>query len=137
MVDRPYWKIGLHWLALLAWSSLIWFLTSRPSVPSAGSDTRDFVIRQGGHVLLHAVLALLAWRAAVLPWGNRIGLAFGWCLAIPHAILDELYQERLPGRDANLEDVLYNLVGVFAALLLVRLLQRAGRVQSAGRYRAQ
>ena len=137
MVDRLYWKIGLYWFALLAWSSLIWFLTSRPSVPSAGSDTRDFVIRQGGHLLLHAVLALLAWRAAVLSWGNRIGFAFGWCLAVPHAILDELYQRQLPGRDANLEDVLYNLVGVFAALLLVRLLQRAGKVQPAGRWRAQ
>ena len=139
MVDRPYWKIGLHWLALLAWSGLIWFLTSRPSVPmpSAGSDARDFVLRQGGHVLLHAVLAWLAWRAAVLSWGNRIGFAFGWYLAVPHAILDELYQGQLPGRDANLEDVLYNLIGVFAALLMIRLRQRAGKVQPTGRWRAQ
>ena len=133
MVDRPCWRIGLHWFALLAWSGLIWFLTSRPSVPSAGSDTRDFVVRQGGHLLLHAVLALLAWRAAALSWGNRIGFAFGACLAVPHAILDELYQGLVPGRDANLEDVLYNLVGVCAALLLVRSLQQLGRVQSVGR----
>ena len=138
MDDRRHWKIGLHWFALLAWSGLIWFLTSRPWVPSAGSETGDFVIRQGGgHLLFHAVLALLAWRAAALSWGNRIGLAFSGCLAVPHAILDEAYQGLVPGRDANLVDVLYNLVGVFGALLLVRLLERLGKVQPAGRRRAR
>ena len=136
--DRRHWKIGLHWLALLAWSGLIWFLTSRPSVPSAGSETGDFVIRQGGgHLLLHSVLALLAWRAAALSWGNGIGFAFAAFLAVPHAILDEVYQGLVPGRDANLEDVLYNLVGVAAALLLVRVLQLSGKLQSAGRRRAR
>lgn len=119
----------LRWLTLLAWSGLIWYLSSRPSVPapSAGSDAGDFVIRQGGHFVLHAVLALLAWRAVILSWSNRIGLAFAWFLSIPHAILDELYQNRLPGRDANLEDVAYNLVGVVAALFVVWLWQRRGK----------
>ena len=124
MIDRSYWNIALCWSALLAWIGLIWYLSSRPSVSSVGSDTWDFVLRQGGHLVLHALLALLAWRAAVLAWGNRIGLLVAWSLSIPHAILDELYQNRLPGWDANLEDVAYDLVGVVAALLVVWLWQR-------------
>ena len=126
MSKKSHWKIALYWFALFAWSGLIWYVSSRPTVPgpSTGTDVGNFLIRQGGHLVLHAVLALLAWRAAMLSWSNRIGLVVAWSLSIPHAILDELYQNRLPGRDANLEDVAYNLVGVVAALFMVWLWQR-------------
>jgi len=117
---RTHFELSATWIALVTWMGLIWTLSSLPVVPSAGSDTRDFLVRQGGHLGLHAVLALLAWRAATLSWGNPTGFVFALCLAIPHAVLDELYQILVPGRDANLEDVVYNLVGVLIALVLIR-----------------
>ena len=123
---RSLLELRVTWIALLIWVGLIWTLSSLPVVPSAGSDSRDFLMRQGAHLGLHAVLAVLAWRAASLSWGTPTGFAFAICLAIPHAVLDELYQALLPGRDANLEDVVYNLVGVLIALVLIRYRRPAG-----------
>lgn len=111
---------SVTWIALLVWIGLIWTLSSLPSVPSAGSDTRDFLVRQGAHLGLHAVLAVLAWRAGSLSWNNSTGFIFASFLAIPHAVLNELYQALIPGRDANLEDVVYNLVGVLLVLVFIR-----------------
>jgi len=90
-------------------------------VPSAGNDVWDFIIRQGGHLALHAILAFLAWWAAILTWRNRAGLAFALAFSIPQAVLDELYQNYLPGRNANLEDVVYNLAGVVGMLFVIWL----------------
>ena len=113
-------ELAATWIALLTWMGLIWTLSSLPVVPSAGSDSRDFVVRQGAHLGLHAVLTVLAWRAASLSWGTSTGFLFALGLAIPHAVLDELYQALVPGRDANLEDMAYNVLGVLFALVLIR-----------------
>ena len=123
---RTHFELSATWIALLTWMGLIGTLSSLPVVPSAGSDTRDYLVRQGAHLGLHAVLTVLAWRAASLSWGNPTGFVFALCLAIPHAVLDELYQVLVPGRDANLEDVVYNLVGVLLALALIRYRRQVG-----------
>ena len=117
---RYLFELSVTWIALLMWIGLIWTLSSLPVVPSAGSDFWDYLVRQGAHLGLHAVLAVLAWRAASLSWGASTGFVFAIGLAIPHAVLDELYQALVPGRDANLEDVIYNLLGVLLALVLIR-----------------
>ena len=116
--------VGLAWVLLVAWSGLIWGLASLPSVPSAGSRGWDFAIRQGGHLGMHMVLAWLAWRVGTITWSRRAGWMFAACLALPHAVLDELYQGMVPGRDANLEDVLYNCAGVVVGLVAIWVLGR-------------
>jgi len=124
-LPRPSRSLNIipSWIALVAWSGLIWALSSIHQVPSAGgSGGRDYVIRQVGHLALHAVLALLAWRATTMTWGRSVGLALPLGLAALHSVLDEVYQYLIPGRDANFEDVLYNLGGVLVALLIVRWL---------------
>ena len=93
---------------------LIFLLNSIPGsrLPSAGQEGLDFMVRQAGHVVLHAVLGFLVLRAAIRNW-NRLKT---WILALMIAgvfsILVELYQYVIPGRNPNGEDILYNLVGV-------------------------
>lgn len=108
---------AVDWLLLSAWTVLIWFLAARPSVPSAGSDLMDTILRQGGHLGLHFVLFLLAWRAGVASFGRRRGAAFALIFALANACLDELFQTTVPGRNANLEDVLTNSAGVLLGLV--------------------
>lgn len=109
----------INWLFLLAWTGLIWFLSSRPSVPSAGNDGMDTFLRQGGHLALHFVLFLLAWRAGIGSFGRTKGVIFALFYALINAVLDELYQTTVPGRNANLEDVLTNGAGVLLGFVVV------------------
>lgn len=118
----------IYWLLLLAWTGLIWHLSSRPLVPSAGNAVIDIAWRQGGHLVLHLVLFLLAWLAGVNSWGRRWGTLFALVYALANALLDELYQTAVPGRNANFEDVLTNGAGVVLGLLAVWRFPRAASV---------
>jgi|GEM_PF-1290045 len=113
------------WVFLAVWMSLIMSLSSVPgsSIPSAGESpigkVIDYVLRQGGHLLLHVVLGLLAWRATRRTWGQRTALVVALLLVLPFAVLDELYQAFTPGRDVNAEDLAYNTVGVLIPFALM------------------
>ena len=125
LADRPW----VNWLMLAAWTGFIWFLSSRPSVPSAASDIADYVVRQGGHLALHFILFLLAWRAGVARWGRRWGSMFALVFALANGVMDELYQLTVPGRSANLEDVLTNTAGVLLAYGVVHFGKVGNRTQ--------
>lgn len=113
-------RAWLDWLILVVWTALIWFLSLRPSVPSAGSNLADTILRQGGHLALHFVLLLLAWRAGVASFGRRRGALFALVFALANGLFDEFYQLTVPGRNANLEDVLTNWAGVLLGFVMVQ-----------------
>jgi VanZ family protein len=112
-------NLARYWLLLVAWTGVIWFLSSRPVVPTVGSDAVDLSWKQGGHLLLHFVLFLLAWLAGVGAWGSARGTLFALVYALANALLDELYQTALPQRNANLEDALTNCAGVLLGIIVV------------------
>ncbi len=95
------------------------------AVPSAGSDLADTILRQGGHLALHFVLFLAAWRAGAASFGRTRGCIFALVYALANALLDEVYQMTVPGRNANLEDVLTNITGVLLGFVVVRCWKRA------------
>lgn len=98
---------------------MIWLLFSYPTVPSSGSSSADTVVLQGGHLVLHFGLFLLAWRAGVGSFGRTRATLFALVYALANALLDEAYQMTVPGRNANLEDVLTNSAGVMLGLVVV------------------
>lgn len=114
---KPRWV--LQWLLLFAWTGLIWRLSSQPVVPSVGNAGIDIAWRQGGHLMLHFGLFLLAWLAGVSTLGRTRGTLFALVFALANALLDEIYQVTMPGRNANLEDVLTNGAGVLLGLAVV------------------
>jgi VanZ family protein len=119
MTIRGKSTLAIYWLALLAWTGVVWFLSSRPSVPTIGSGAVDLSWKQGGHLLLHFVLFLLAWLAGASTWGRTRGMIFALVYAFANALLDEVYQTILPQRNANLEDALTNSAGVLLGLIVV------------------
>jgi VanZ family protein len=104
-----------RWLPVLAWASLIFALSSFPSL-STGLGLWDLVLRKLAHATEYAVLGLLLARAvAELPalWA---GMAY--------AVSDEVHQRFVPGRQGALLDVAIDSVGVLAGILLLCRLRR-------------
>jgi len=119
-------RAGRAWLLTIAWSILIWVANTRPSTISTQSGLLNYIIWQGGHLSAHLILGLIGWHAAMLTWDHAAAFAvtlLGGCL---HAGLDEWVQVLVPSRNANLEDVLYNIAGVALGVAIAE----AGRLRS-------
>lgn len=108
---------AIAWCLLALWMVFLLFLSSEPgsSIPSAGKtpvgNVIDYILRQGGHLLLHVVLGILAWRAAGRTWTHKTALLVALGLTLSYAVFDELCQTFIPGRSVNVEDLAYNLTG--------------------------
>ncbi|MGE5589403.1 MAG: VanZ family protein [Bacillota bacterium] len=130
----PRWT---RWLAVLVWGALIFYATSSPAytgehtgqvlaqtLPAAAPfavRVLNMVLRKSTHVLVFAALALLVWWA--LPPGPR-RLAAAWGLTALYAATDELHQAFVPGRSAEVTDVLLDAAAALVALVLFRAARR-------------
>lgn len=114
-------------IPLLCCMALIVFLSSRPALPGPGergSLIRD-IFNYGGHVVMYALLAFLAWRVVVVRAGElpfyliaRPRLtAVLFCLV--YGILDEFHQSFVPGRTASAYDVLADVIGAILAMTAI------------------
>ena len=122
-------RLLTHWLPLLLWVGLIFFLSSRSSFPEPSLPTAvGFWIVHHKSTLAHlgeyAVLALLAYRATRTLHTRRQAqvIVLVFCLAV--AGLDEAFQSTVPGRDGDLVDVAIDGAGAAVALLIAILWQR-------------
>ena len=147
---RPSWRrISLAWLLVLAWAGVIWQFgsdtysldrTSRLLQPLidwilAGVDlaTRLRIhawIRKSAHFIEYAILALLAFRAALLSAErHRIGTAFWVALffVATLAAADEFRQSLSTARTGSPYDVLIDVAGGLIGLLGVLVITRRMR----------
>jgi len=95
---------------------LIFFLSSQPRLPRYPSPFIDLFLKKVAHLLEYAVLAILLHRGV----GNEGG---GWALLIGglYAVSDEFHQSFVPGRDAALLDVAFDILGVLLGLYIARM----------------
>lgn len=87
------------------------------------------------HVPLFGALALL-WGWSLSAWNAcaRVETALVIAIAGSYAVLDELHQATVPGRQGTLQDVLLDLVGVITgAWIWRRLLSRRGLARAASK----
>ena len=106
--------IALGWLPAVLWCTLIFVLSSQPSLPSP-----DQVTDKQAHAFTYGVLALFClmgltgwrWRQVA---GASLVAAFG--IAVLYGISDEFHQSLVPGRTPDVADVAADAVGAFAAL---------------------
>ena len=106
---------------LLFWLALIFVLSDQPVLIVIKDEVQEKFFYKVAHVIAYAVLAWLWWRA-LAPQRQ-----FGWpilsaalTLTILYGISDEIHQLFVPGRHAQLSDVLFDTSGALAMILFVR-----------------
>ena len=118
----------LSWIALLLWMAFIFYLSSQPAVQSdhlskgitekivevQGRETQNInilnvSIRNNAHFFLYLVLGVLVLNAFRRVRYKGIVLAFLACVL--YAVSDELHQIFVPGRGAEIRDVLTDSAG--------------------------
>ncbi|BCS34148.1 hypothetical protein TBR22_A33770 [Luteitalea sp. TBR-22] len=110
--DRRRRLIG--WVPAIAWLSMIFVLSSQPSLPSPPS-----VSDKEAHAFTFGVLAVLllmgltAWRWRTV---TRSALLAAFLLAVAYGVSDEVHQRFVPGRTPDVADVVADAVGAALAM---------------------
>ena len=140
-MEKPLSKTitALSWIALLLWMALIFSLSSQPAVQSdhmskgitekiveaQGKDTQNTKekisilnesVRNNAHFFLYLVLGVLVLNAFRRVGYKGFVLAFLACIL--YAVSDELHQIFVPGRGAELRDVLRDSAGAAIGVFL-------------------
>ena len=86
---------------------LIFFLSAQPHLPRHSYHLIDLLLKKAAHLFEYAVLAILLQRGM----GNGHGW---WALLIGglYAISDEFHQSFVPGRNRELLDLAFDILGV-------------------------
>lgn len=117
-------KVGrslVRWLPALLWMGLIFYLSAQPDLPHHPEDIVDLVIKKAGHMAEYGILAGLVWWA----WprsderGRQRVFSSTFILSGLYAISDEVHQFFVPGRNGQLLDVGFDLLGAVLALLFI------------------
>jgi VanZ family protein len=115
-------KTLLRWLPALAWAALIFFLSSRRTLPEPPGPLAWDKLQ---HALGYAAGGFLLARAAGV---RGRGLAVAIALGLLYGASDEVHQAFVPGRNSDVHDWLADAVGVVAGAFIYRFLAlRRGR----------
>ncbi len=120
IVSRIGKKLG-HWLLVLLWMMLIFYLSGRPDLPHHPEHFVDLIAKKVGHVAEYGILAGLVWWACPRS-GERESrriILYAFVFSALYAISDEVHQFFVPGRNAQVFDVGFDLLGAVMALLLI------------------
>lgn len=140
--------VVLTWGPLLAVSAVIFGLSSQPGfgrpdqirtlLLAVFGDGNWLAEYQGAiaaldamsswlaHLVEYAILALAAWRAVRRQWpAYSHAYLFAFVYAAVFAVSDEVHQHFVPGRHADVRDVLVDLAGAALALTAAKAYQMA------------
>ena len=118
----------IYWLPALAWSVLIFSLSSVPSLQVTSNQLLQEIVNDGGHFSFYGLLAIFTYYGA-----RKTGLAHSQQIAVIYSFvygcLDELHQYFVPGRTTDIRDLILDLLGaIFALAIITRLKgQRGGK----------
>jgi VanZ family protein len=109
------------WAPGIVWMTLIFYLSSRSSLPLLLPAVPTWILRKLGHVVEYAILAALMWRA-LHPTDRPRQLAISaFMITVLYAVSDELHQMFVPGRHGTPLDVMIDAGGAIIGLAAVRL----------------
>lgn len=111
----------LRWLPLVLWVLVLFGVSSIPDlrVPKHDTPGLDKLFHFGEYLVLGVLFA----RAVGAPAARR-ALWSGALLGLCVAMLDELYQSTVPGREADVVDAIADVMGAAAGALVWSLWTR-------------
>lgn len=86
---------------------------------AASAEALQLPIRKMAHMTEYALLAITAMWAF---WGCKKRYIIAFVVAVIYAVLDELHQVFVPGRDGNVIDVLIDSGGGMLGLILYKVI---------------
>ena len=111
-------SIFVRWILVLAYASLILFLSLQPSIPG-----HSRIPDKLGHALEYMLLGFLLSRAFQIPGTpyHPRHLFLSWTICTLFGVLDEFVQSSVPGRHASIGDWGADFAGIsLSHLLLLR-----------------
>jgi len=114
-------KYGLF---TIFWMMVIWFLSSQPSLDVGLSGFWDVLFKKLAHIFVYSILALLLAKL-LLGYHHWVGYKYGlvglallaFLIGSLYAVIDELHQSFVPGRNPSVLDVGIDMVGVWFGLV--------------------
>jgi len=109
----------LFWLPVLVWAGLIFWLSSLRVTPEPEAVRGFPGWSQEAHFTLYLVLGALLCRAiSTLQTTSRIRMLLPMVAGALYAISDEVHQHFVPGRQADIMDLIVDCAGLAAGILL-------------------
>ena len=102
------------WLLLVIWAGVLFWLSS-----SSGEGGLFGLLPAGSDKIAHGIAYLVLGAAGSMATGSRSG---GALLAVLFGISDEIHQSFVPGRSADLWDLVADSVGALLGAYLAPLL---------------
>ncbi len=106
-----------RWGAALAWAGLIFYLSSRPSLPGPSIPFADKIF----HAAEFGILTLLLGRAIAATYpahSARKAWKSALLLAVLYAVSDEIHQAFVPGRTCDILDAAADLAGAAVVFMV-------------------
>jgi VanZ family protein len=129
--ERRASSIVLSWLPACLYMGLIWALSSvaLPIDLNSGFSYTDKIV----HFLEFAVLGLLVAHAVLRTFPDQTtarGFTIAVVITVAWSLLDELHQVYVPGRDADMLDLVADTLGALAGAAVRAGLETRGRSSS-------
>jgi len=105
---------------VILWASLIFYLSSLSTLPSAQKIWWDFIFKKSAHMFVYAVLYFLVVRALKLK--STKYYKWGYLICILYSISDEFHQSFTPGRSPMVTDVGFDIIGMTITYLRLKKL---------------
>jgi VanZ family protein len=114
-------RVALSWLPVLSYTALIWVLSSR----ALNVRLNLFPFQDKGvHFLEYGLLAFLVTHAVQMTWPKaRYGMLVAFLVTVSLGATDELHQAFVPGRSADVFDLVADALGALTAIVLYNLLR--------------
>lgn len=113
------------WFPFLVWALLIFAFSSRTTGIVTEIHWQDFVFKKTIHVIEYFVFCLLLFRAlkasGVKELKNALFISF--YSALVYGITDEIHQSFIPGRTANVRDIVIDGTGAMFSVYFVSKLK--------------
>ena len=143
------------YIVVVLWMGVIFFFSSQPaddskelstgvtevilSVVEAVAPHSDFFmenlhhfVRKNAHFLIYFILGMLVLRALRLSEiRGKKGIVLALTICIVYAISDELHQLFVPGRGAQVKDVIIDSTGALVGIIVYSSLRGIGRKRKA------
>jgi VanZ family protein len=116
-------RVVFVWAVVFFFMAAMWVLSSMPHPPIS---TQAFPLQdKGAHFLAYMLLGLMVHYAASVTWVHRprrFVFLVSWGICIAWGALDELHQAFVPGRSADMLDVLADTLGSLVSSMLAFLM---------------